>query len=46
MFLEIKEILAAAIRSAAEKAVSDGVFPEGEPLSGNMRRVTGSFSSA
>ena len=30
MFLEIKEILAAAIRSAAEKAVSDGVFPEGE----------------
>jgi len=28
--LEIKEILAAAIRSAAEKAVSDGVFPEGE----------------
>ena len=30
MFLEIKEILAAAIRSAAEKAVADGVFPEGE----------------
>ena len=28
--MEIKEILAAAIRSAAEKAVSDGVFPEGE----------------
>lgn len=28
--MEIKEILAAAIRSAAEKAVADGVFPEGE----------------